>query len=121
MDVFLGRFKFTLAYRSGSWNVKPDALSHQFSPNEQPEEPETILPQNCVVASLTWEIKSLVCRAHAQQPDPGNGPADSLFVPTSIPFPSTPVGPVLMSLLPSWYGPHAVEPEKKVLVAHHEL
>lgn len=82
--LFFGRFNFTLTYRPGSRNIKPDVLSRQFSPDEQPEEPETILPSSQMVASLTWEIESLICRAQVQQPDPGNGPPNSLFVPESV-------------------------------------
>lgn len=43
----------SLTRRPGSRNVKPDALFPQFSLDDQLEEPETILPWNCIVASLT--------------------------------------------------------------------
>lgn len=61
--LFFERFNFTLIYRPGSRNIKPDA--RQFSPDECTEEPETIMPSNRVVASLTWEIEGLVCRAQS--------------------------------------------------------
>lgn len=82
--LFFERFNFILTYHPGSRNVKPDVLSRQFSPDEQSEELKIILHRSCVVASLTWEIESQVCRAHAQQPEPGNGPPHSLFVPDTV-------------------------------------
>lgn len=36
-------FNFTIIYLPGSWNVKPDALSRQFSTESDPVEPELIL------------------------------------------------------------------------------
>lgn len=80
--LFFERFNLTLTYHPGSRKIKPDAMSQQFTPDELSE--ETFLPHSRVVASLTWEIESIVCRAHAQQPDPGNGPPNSLFVPDSV-------------------------------------
>lgn len=82
--LFFGRFRFTLTYRPGSRNIKPDALSRQFASEDSPGEPEPILPRACFVSTLTWEIESLVRQAQAQQPDPGNGPPNNLFVPDSV-------------------------------------
>ncbi|KAK3522476.1 hypothetical protein QTP86_014093 [Hemibagrus guttatus] len=39
------RFNFTISYRPGSKNTKADALSRLFTPEENTEEPETILPE----------------------------------------------------------------------------
>ena len=41
--LFFARFNFHLAYRPGSKNVKPDALSRYFEGPQSPEPPETIL------------------------------------------------------------------------------
>lgn len=82
--LFFERFKFTMTYRPGSRNTKPDALSRQLSPTYSPCEPETILPRACFVASLTWEVESQVLQAQAQQPDPGKDPQDRLFVPDPV-------------------------------------
>lgn len=71
--LFFGRFNFTLTYRPGSRNIKPDALSRQFCTTDLPDTVENILPPACVVASITWEIKSKVLEAQATDPDPGDG------------------------------------------------
>jgi len=42
--LFFNRFDFTLSYRPGSRNVKPDALSCQFEPENAPKDPTSILP-----------------------------------------------------------------------------
>lgn len=82
--LFFGRFNFVLSYRPGSHNMKPDALSRQFSVPEDPSSPETILPSSCVVASLTWQIEAQVRKAQHSQPDPCNGPINRLFVPDGV-------------------------------------
>ena len=76
-----GRFNFSLAYRPGSQNVKPDALSRLYSPGDPGTDPETILPPTCLIATLTWEVESAVRLAQRQQPDPGLGPSNCMFVP----------------------------------------
>ena len=82
--MFFSRFDFTLTYRPGTRNTKPDALSRQFSPERPTEDPKTILPPGCVVASLTWEIEDVVRKAQRQQPNPGTGPENKIFVPDSV-------------------------------------
>lgn len=44
--LFFNRFDFTLSYRPGSRNVKPDILSHQFEPENAPRtpRPSSLLP-----------------------------------------------------------------------------
>ncbi|XP_042252426.1 uncharacterized protein LOC121886485 isoform X2 [Thunnus maccoyii] len=68
----------------GSRNVKPDALSQQFTVEESAANPELILPPTCFIASITWEIESLVKQAQHQQPDQGNSPTNCLFVLYSV-------------------------------------
>ena len=51
-SLFFDRFNFTLSYRPGSRNLKPDALFRQFP--ECPDEtvkPSTIIRASCLVAS----------------------------------------------------------------------
>ncbi len=61
--LFFSRFQFTLLYHPGSWNIKPAALSHQHCQEEAPSSPNTILPASHVVATLTWEVESVVHEA----------------------------------------------------------
>ena len=82
--LFFGRFRFTLSYRPGSKNLKPDALSRQFDPSEKDPDPSPIIPGNFIVAPVTWEIESIVQRALQQDPDPGGGPPSRLFVPGAV-------------------------------------
>ena len=82
--LFFGRFNFSLAYRPSSQNVKPDVLSRLYSPVDPCTDPETILPPACLIATLTWEVESAVRLAQRQQPDPGSGPPNHLFVPDAV-------------------------------------
>uniref|UniRef100_A0A8C6LI56 Gypsy retrotransposon integrase-like protein 1 n=1 Tax=Nothobranchius furzeri TaxID=105023 RepID=A0A8C6LI56_NOTFU len=79
-SLFFTRFNFVISYRPGSKNIKTDALSRQYSPEDDPV-PVTILPPSCVVARLTWEIRDRVLEALRVDPGPGNGPPNRLFVP----------------------------------------
>uniref|UniRef100_A0AAQ4R0Q4 Gypsy retrotransposon integrase-like protein 1 n=1 Tax=Gasterosteus aculeatus aculeatus TaxID=481459 RepID=A0AAQ4R0Q4_GASAC len=59
-SLFFNRFDFSLSYRPGSRNTKPDALSRLFSPESVARAPEPILPLNCVVGAVIWPIESKV-------------------------------------------------------------
>ncbi|XP_037551206.1 serine/threonine-protein phosphatase 2A regulatory subunit B'' subunit alpha [Nematolebias whitei] len=59
-------------------DVKPDALSRQFSPPEDTEQEPNILPSSCVVGSLTWSIEKDILEAQKTEPDPGTGVARML-------------------------------------------
>lgn len=83
-QLFFSRFHFTISFRPGSRNAKPDALSRQFSPASESTGVATIIPSSCVVGAVTWEIESLVRSAHRQDPDPGPGPPGRLFVPSAV-------------------------------------
>ncbi|KAK7940550.1 hypothetical protein WMY93_003876 [Mugilogobius chulae] len=82
--LFLSRFNFTLTYRPGSKNCKPDALSRLYSPVHENSVPGTILPHSCVVAAAHWEIENAVTEAQRTEPDPGCGPPNRLFVPSTV-------------------------------------
>ena len=82
--LFLGRFNFTLSYRPGSRNGKPDALSWQFSTETGSTELETILPPSCRVATLSWRLEGLIRRVQVSQPDPRPSPDARRFVPHSV-------------------------------------
>lgn len=84
-SLFLTRFNFSLSYRPGSRNVKPDALSRQFLAKEEPASgPKTILPSSHRVASLTWEVEEKVKAALENQPGPSACPPDRLFVVSAL-------------------------------------
>uniref|UniRef100_A0A674PBR8 Gypsy retrotransposon integrase-like protein 1 n=1 Tax=Takifugu rubripes TaxID=31033 RepID=A0A674PBR8_TAKRU len=69
--LFFSRFDFTLTFRPGSKNIRADALSRQFLEEfpGAPRDPDTI---------------TAVEQAQRDEPDPGNGPQDRMFVPSSV-------------------------------------
>lgn len=79
--LFFGRFDFSLSYRPGSKNVKPDSLSRIFDHSERPSTPECILPGTLVVSTLTWEVESRVKTALEGVTPPPGCPPNRLFVP----------------------------------------
>ncbi len=58
--LFFGRFDFSISYRPGSKNIKPDALSRIFDISDRPVSPECIIPERLVVSAVTWEIETKV-------------------------------------------------------------
>lgn len=82
--LFFNRFNFTLSYRPGSKNVKPDALSRVFSPEIEETDPVTILPPSCVVGAFTWDIETQVREALRGCAIPDGVPPNRLFVPVSL-------------------------------------
>lgn len=62
-SLFFSRFNFTLSFRPGSKNVKPDALSRQFSAPGTLHAPETVLPSRCLVGAVSWGIERRVQKA----------------------------------------------------------
>lgn len=84
-SLFFTRFNFTLSYRPGSRNAKPDALSRMFQKDDKSsEDPEPILPNPCVIATLTWNIEEEVRKAIRNQPSPSACPSNRLFVPADL-------------------------------------
>lgn len=60
---------FNISHRSGSINIKPDALSCQFSENASQLDPEQILPASCTVGALTWDLEETIQGALSDDPD----------------------------------------------------
>ncbi len=56
--LFFTRFNFTISYRPGPKNVRADALSHFYSPEEVCEEPVTIIPKERIVSPIQWNPES---------------------------------------------------------------
>jgi len=82
--LFFARFNFSITYRPGHKNTKPDALSHQFTLDNGTPTPDTILPASSVLGTINWEIETAVREAQFTQPGPGGGPPDCLFDPPSV-------------------------------------
>lgn len=84
--LFLGCFHFTLTYWPGSRNIKPDALSRQFSLESSGAESAPILPPSCIVAAATWTVEERVPEAQQSHPSPTGTPHNRLFVPESVQY-----------------------------------
>lgn len=65
--LFFDRFDFTITYRPGSRNIKPDALSHQFNTSDHSTD-STIIPTTCIIGNLTWEIETRVLQGQGEEP-----------------------------------------------------
>uniref|UniRef100_A0A8C6MC31 Gypsy retrotransposon integrase-like protein 1 n=1 Tax=Nothobranchius furzeri TaxID=105023 RepID=A0A8C6MC31_NOTFU len=81
--LFFSRFNFQISYRPGPKNVKPNALSRHYAPDTDAE-PATILPPNCIIGGISWEIRDQVLEALRTDPGPSNGPPNRLFVPQPL-------------------------------------
>ncbi|KAL0168942.1 hypothetical protein M9458_037164, partial [Cirrhinus mrigala] len=53
--LFFDRFDFTLSYRPGSKNAKPDALSRQFERPGEESPADAILSEGVVLGALFWD------------------------------------------------------------------
>ncbi len=82
--LFFGQFNFTLSYRPGSKNVKPDALSRLFEAPEGELTAETILPEGMVVGALSWGIERRLEEAGRVVHVPEGCPAGRLLVPEAL-------------------------------------
>ncbi|XP_068508006.1 uncharacterized protein tctn1 isoform X2 [Syngnathus scovelli] len=83
-SLFFNRFNFTLSYRPGTKNTKPDALSRVFNSDPEIKKPETILPSHCLVRAVTWPIEGRVQQANGNEPPPSGCPENRLFVPAQL-------------------------------------
>ncbi|KAG1974134.1 retrotransposable element [Pimephales promelas] len=81
--LFFTRFNFSISYRPGSKNLKPDALLRQFTSPEVVPNKEEILPKGVVVGAAVWGIERLVKRSLAHAITPRLCPTGLLFVPPS--------------------------------------
>uniref|UniRef100_A0A3P9MLE8 Uncharacterized protein n=1 Tax=Oryzias latipes TaxID=8090 RepID=A0A3P9MLE8_ORYLA len=81
--LFFDRFNFTITYRPGSRNIKPDALSRKYCSSETTSI-TNILPSTCVVGNLTWDIEARVIQAQGEEPNHPVPPNGTLYVPSSL-------------------------------------
>ena len=81
--VFFSRFNFQLAYRPGSENVKPDALSRYFEIPTKEVDPDTILRPEVFIKTIEMEIERVVCQAQGDNTAPSNCPDGRLYVPAN--------------------------------------
>ncbi|KAI2660072.1 Transposon Tf2-9 polyprotein [Labeo rohita] len=82
--LFFGRFDFSISYRPGSKNIKPDALSRVFDHSERFSTPERIIPEGLVISALTWEVETKVRAALEGLTPPSGCPPSRLFVPENL-------------------------------------
>ena len=82
--LFFNRLDFSLSYRPGSKNIKPDALSRQFQSDGGPSVPEGILPSEVVISAVTWDIEDKVRQGQDDHPAPSACPVDRLFVSANL-------------------------------------
>ena len=83
-QLFFNKFQFSLTYRQGSCNQKPDALSRQHAIEEVLEAPEGIIPRERIIAVDSWDIESQIQEALKEDLDPGTGPQHRRYVPGSV-------------------------------------
>ncbi|KAK3567220.1 hypothetical protein QTP86_014212, partial [Hemibagrus guttatus] len=72
--LFFTCSNFTISYRPGSKNTKADALSRLFTPEENTEEPETILLEKVIVSPITWSEETLPSTNASTNTPPGCPP-----------------------------------------------
>ena len=80
--LFFSRFDFHLAYRPGTKNVKPDALSRMFEPEDRTETPETILRPEVFINATGVDIEQEVREAAGTEAAPSGCPDGRQFVPS---------------------------------------
>lgn len=83
-SLFFSRFNFTLSYRPGHKNVKPDALSRQFATSKRAPDSNTILPSHCILGAVQFDVESAVRAAQAGEAGPSDCPTNCLYVPNSV-------------------------------------
>ena len=83
-SLLFNRFDFTLSYRSGSRNVKPDALSRLHSLLPDTDTLDTILPLRTLVAATRLEIVDQIERSLEGKVIPADTPANQMYVPDEV-------------------------------------
>ena len=79
--LFFSRFDLHLAYRPGSKNVKPDALSRYFESPIKEDQPETILRPELFINAIEMDIERTVKEAVGAEAAPSGCPDGRQYVP----------------------------------------
>ncbi|KAG1927215.1 hypothetical protein F2P79_024404 [Pimephales promelas] len=79
--LFFDRFDFSISFRPGSKNLKPDALSRQFDSSEGASTDERVLPPRCVVGVAVWGVEQAVKCALSHITRVLRFPEGTLYVP----------------------------------------
>lgn len=82
--LFFARFHFTLSYRPGSKNIKPDILSRLHAPETDTDTTSPILPVTCFIGAVSWEVEARVKEANQAADIPPGGPPNRLYVPSEL-------------------------------------
>ena len=112
-SLFFIRFPFSLSYRLGSKNVKPDALSHLHSPSQSSEVPTTVLPAKTLVTAIHLHFGEGFGGHHCSRQLPGR----TALRAWSSPVQGSYVGPFFSTRLSPWGPPHPGPPGSPLLVA----
>ncbi len=83
-SLFFNRFQFILSFCPGTKNLKPDALSRVYANSNQEDLITPIITSSKIVSPVQWELENTIRQAQVQEPDPGGGPTNCLFVPKSV-------------------------------------
>ncbi|KAK3573608.1 hypothetical protein QTP86_030009 [Hemibagrus guttatus] len=63
-----------LEYLRGAKNGKADALSRQFEADDEPAQPDVILPATAILAPVQWNLIEEIRQAHTDEPPPAGCP-----------------------------------------------
>lgn len=80
---FFSWFNLYISYCPVSKNTKLDTLYEAHASDEDEPVPESIILRNCIVGPVTWEIKDIILQSQQSEPDPGVGPPNKSYVPSS--------------------------------------
>ena len=83
-SLFFNRFNFTLSYRLGSKNIKPDALSRLHHSSSDIERIDTILLARTMIAATQLKIVEVVERSLQGKPIPPDTPPNRTYVPQEV-------------------------------------
>lgn len=72
---------FTLTYHPSSQNVKPDALSCQFSLDHSDPDSGPILSPSCIIGAMTWQVEESVRKVQRTVLSPMEAPPNSYSFP----------------------------------------